>query len=141
MGAPTAVKEKAAGERILYYSQQPYGRQIHAVRVAPDGVVRSVERTLTPENIQQLKVGADTKQGAEERLGPPYLVTPGSGRGAAGETWEYWTSWGPVPQRLWLTFSEDGVLRNVTQLDDEPCQPFRFCVPGPGFGAFFGLRF
>ena len=141
MATPTIVKELADGDRILYYSQQPYGRQTYAVRLSPDGVVRSMERTLTPEKIEKLKPGTTTKQSAEELLGPVYRVTPETRNRALGDTWEYWTSWGPVPQRLWLSFSDDGVLRKVTQLDDEPCDPLRFCVPGPGFGAFFVRRY
>ena len=57
MGRPAERLKAADGDTIWFYPHQPFGRQMYAVRIAPQGVVRSVEQVLTVQNVAMLVPG------------------------------------------------------------------------------------
>jgi hypothetical protein len=117
MGKPTERLKAADGDTLWFYSRQPFGRMMYAVRVAPDGRVRSVLQTLTEENVRNAIPGTTTRAQARELFGPPYEVA--TNPRMQREIWTY-TMWNQTQWEyfLHLQFSPDGVLREVFILKD-----------------------
>jgi outer membrane protein assembly factor BamE (lipoprotein component of BamABCDE complex) len=126
MGEPAQVLRRPDGAKLLYFSRQPLGRAIYKATIGPDGVLRSLEQTLTPENIRRIQAGKGTKDEVRELLGPPYRVTRTPFK--PYDVWDYW--WQNVEdlRRLWLSFSDDGVAREVMDTHDFESDP----ASGPG---------
>ncbi len=72
-------------------------------------VSRSELSLLTPKNLESLRVNQTTKDEARQLLGPPYGVTRMPRQ--QYDAWEYWMTLDGTPYRLWLSFSDDAVLR------------------------------
>lgn len=125
MGAPAERIALANGDRALYYPRQPYGRATFVVTVGRDGVMKSIEQRLTPENLRKIVAGAWTKKEVRELLGPPF----DSGRLAwrPREWWGYRHHAQGEKRALWVQFSDDGVVRDVLDLPDP-----EFARPGGG---------
>lgn len=122
MGQPSERVKAADGDTVWFYPKQPYGRQMYAVRIAPDGRMRSMEQTLTEETLRKLAPGSTTKAGAREIIGPPYLVS--SNARLQREVWEY-TMYNLIHWEyyLYLQFSPDGILREYYMLKDYQKEP------------------
>lgn len=123
MGAPTEKVAVAGSDTLWFYSRNPAGFQSYAVRVGPDGVVRSVEQRLTVENMHKLRAGTTTSRDARELLGPPWRVAANARFG--GESWDY-RMYDAVQQEhnLSVQFGANGVVRQVVFLREvvnEPC--------------------
>jgi len=117
MGRPAEKLKAIDGDTIWFYPHQPFGRQMYAVRIAPQGVVRSVEQTLTEENLRKVVPGSTTSAQAREIFGPPYRVA-GNAR-MQREAWEYTMYNGQQWDFfLYLQFSPDGILREAFMLKD-----------------------
>ncbi len=117
MGQPHEKLTVAGGDSIWFYSRQPFGRRIFAVRLAPDGTLRGIEQTLTRENVFKIRANVDTQKDARERLGPPWQV--GRMTRQERDTWEYWMwEFEYWPKRLIVQFSYDGIVREVMILRD-----------------------
>jgi len=117
MGAPAERLKAADGDTIWFYPRQPFGRQMYAVRIAPDGRMRSVEQTLTERNLLKIVPGATTREQAREIFGPPWRVSFNARM--EREMWEYNTY--NQTQRdffLYLQFSPDGILREAIHIED-----------------------
>jgi outer membrane protein assembly factor BamE (lipoprotein component of BamABCDE complex) len=120
MGQPAQTLQRPGG-KLLYFSRQPFGRQIYKATIGPDGVLRSLEPTLTPDNIRRIQADKTTKDEARELLGPPYRVTRAPFK--PYDVWDYW--WQNVEdlRRLWVSFSDDGVAREVVDTHDFEADP------------------
>ena len=117
MGAPTERVKSGDGDTILFYSRQPLGREMYAVRVAPDGRVRSVEQTLTEANMRKAVPGATTKAQVRELFGPPYQTShfPRQQR----EVWTYTMfDQNQFDYYLHVQMSDDGIVREVIMIKD-----------------------
>lgn len=125
MGRP-AEKLERGGESIWWYPRGPMGFHSYAVRIGPDGVLREIEQRLTEENVRRLSVGTSTRQDVRELLGPPFDVQtlPRLKR----EVWEYQFLDVVFRWKLWVQFSDDGVVREVLQMrhpgEDPPGSSF-----------------
>jgi outer membrane protein assembly factor BamE (lipoprotein component of BamABCDE complex) len=121
MGTPALTLERPGGGRLLYFSRLPYGREIYKAAIGPDGTLQSLEQTLTAANIRGLQVDTTTRDQVRERLGPPYRITRAPFKPL--EVWEY--PWRIVEDRriLWLSFSDDGVLREFIEMHDFQSDP------------------
>jgi hypothetical protein len=121
MGQPAQALQRPDGAKLLYFSRQPFGRQIYKATIGPDGLLRGLEQTLTPDNIRAIQVDATTKDQVRERLGPPYRVTRAPFK--PYDVWEYW--WRNVEDRriLWISFSDDGIVREVLEMHDYQSDP------------------
>jgi hypothetical protein len=121
MGRPALTLERPGGGRLLYFSRLPYGREIYKASIGPDGALRSLEPTLTPANIRGLEMDKATRDQARELLGPPYRITRAPFKPL--EVWEY--PWRIMEDRriLWLSFSDDGVLREMIEMHDFQSDP------------------
>jgi hypothetical protein len=117
MGRPAEKLKAADGDTIYFYPHQPFGRTMVAVRIAPQGVVRSVEQVLTEANLRKMVPGVTTREQAREVFGPPYHVA--DNRRMEREIWEY-TMWSQTQWEhyLYLQFSPDGILREAFMLKD-----------------------
>lgn len=122
MGKPTERVTSGDGDTILFYSRQPLGRQIHAVRVAPDGRVRSVQQTLTEMNLRNAVPGTTTRAQVREIFGPPYQTTyfPRQQR----EVWTYTMyDLSQMEFLLHVQMSDDGIVREVMMIKDYNKEP------------------
>ena len=120
MGMPAQTLERPGG-RLLYFSRLPYGREIYKASIDPDGALRGLEPTLTPANIRGLALDQATRDQARELLGPPYRITRAPFKPL--EVWEY--PWRIMEDRriLWLSFSDDGVMRERIEMHDFQSDP------------------
>ncbi len=117
MGKPAEQLKAADGDTIWFYSRQPSGRQMYAARIGPDGRMRSIEQTLTEQNIRNLVPGVTTIAQAREILGPPWRISRFERQ--QRDLWEYTminiTQW---DYYLDVQFSYDGIVREVMMLKD-----------------------
>jgi hypothetical protein len=122
MGAPTERIKLADGDTAWYYARQPTGRMMYAVRISPDGVMRSKEQLLTEQNIARLYRDTTTREQARVIVGPPWQVARQERQGR--EVWEY-TMFNDllVEYFLYLQFSYDGILREVIMVKDYTKEP------------------
>lgn len=127
VGEPNARVELPGGMQTLYYSRQPFARESYAVRVGSNGIVTAVEPLFSAANFARLRVNETTDRQVRELLGPPYSVERMQRKPQTA--WDYWTRLDAVPTRVWVIFSDDGVLREVVKLDETP--PLEICG-GPG---------
>jgi outer membrane protein assembly factor BamE (lipoprotein component of BamABCDE complex) len=117
MGRPAERLKAADGDTIWFYPHQPYGRMMYAVRVAPDGRVRSVEQVLTEANVGKLVAGVTTRSQVRELFGPPYQTSnfPRQQR----EAWTYTLyNASQLDYYLHVQFSGDGIVREVILIQD-----------------------
>jgi hypothetical protein len=116
MGPAAAVRKAAGGETLRYYSREPYGRHIYLASIGSDGKLRSLNDTLTEENVAKLRTGASRDEDVREIVGPPYRVDqfPQMQR----EVWTYKMYSGTFPKDLYVQFSPDRVVREVMIIDD-----------------------
>ena len=120
MGRP-ADKLERAGESIWYYPRGPVGFHAYAVRLGPDGVLRSIEQRLTVGNVRLLLPGKTTRGDVRELLGPPFIESrmPRQQR----EVWEYQLLEYEFKWKLWVQFSDDGIVREVLQMRHPDMEP------------------
>ena len=122
MGAPAEKLPLAGGESEWFYPRQPFGRQTFAVRLGPDGVLRSIEQRLTTESLMKLRAGAMSQRDVRAILGPPWRVSYLDRQ--QREVWEYTMySSDQKESNLYVQFSGDGTLREVLMLRDLYYEP------------------
>jgi hypothetical protein len=117
MGAPAERITAAGGDSLWFYPRQPTGLHTYAVRLSPEGVVRSVEQRLTEANLKKIVVDTTTAKEVRELLGPPWRTShlALSDR----DVWEY-RMYNAVQREFNLSvlFSGDGRVRDVVFLED-----------------------
>jgi hypothetical protein len=122
MGAPAERIKLADGDTNWYYPRQPSGRMMFAVRMSPDGIMRSQEQLLTEQNIARLYRDTTTREQARVIVGPPWQVARFERQGR--EVWEYFMFNVELYEYfLYLQFSDDGILREVIMLKDYAKEP------------------
>src|SRR5262245_8426744 len=115
MGQPAEIIELRGGESLWEYPRG-LGRQTYAVRLAPDGRVRSVSQVLTLQNLARLVPGQSTPADAKLVLGPPFRTTEMARR--QRDVWEYYLYEDTRPVIVYLQFDRGGRLREVLRIDD-----------------------
>jgi hypothetical protein len=117
MGAPTERVKAADGDTVWFYSRQPFGRQMYAARIAPDGRLRSIEQVLTEANAGKLVPGQSTRAQVRELFGPPYLTS--RFERLEREVWT-WTIYNINQMDFYLhvQMSPDGIVREVIIIKD-----------------------
>lgn len=116
MGRPAQTLRKADGSQGLYFSRLPYGRQIFVATIGADGVLKGIEPTLDYEHIHRIKTGESTAKDVREILGPPDTTMKPLFKNV--EVWEYPWQLGEDHRLLWISFSPDGIVREVTDIHD-----------------------
>jgi hypothetical protein len=121
MGAPADTLKRPNGEHVLYFPRLPLGRDSYAATVGPDGVLRGLEPVLTQANIRRIAVNSTTKEQMRELIGPPYRVVRAAFK--PYDVWEY--PWHLVEEKrmLWVSVSDDGVVRDVLEIHDFESDP------------------
>jgi hypothetical protein len=120
MGKPDETVARANGDKVLFYSRQPAGRQIYGATIAPDGSLRGIAQTLVPENISRISAGI-SQSAVRDLLGPPYRT--GQTLLKPLDTWEYRWQIGEDRRVLWVAFASDGVAKEVTEMHDFEWEP------------------
>lgn len=123
MGTPTEKIAAPGKDALWFYSRNPSGFHSYAVRIGPDGILRSIEQRLTVENLQKLRPGTTTASDTRQLLGPPWRVAAHARLG--GESWDY-RMYDSTQQEhnLSVDFGANGVVRQVVflrELVNEPC--------------------
>ena len=117
MGVPTERIKLSDGDTAWYYARQPTGRMMYAVRMSPDGVMRSREQLLTEQNIARLYRDTTTREQARVIVGPPWRTSRLERQ--ERDVWEYTMfNAGLEEYFLYLQFSYDGILREVMMLQE-----------------------
>lgn len=117
MGVPTERIKLPDGDTAWYYARQPTGRMMYAVRVSPDGVMRSREQLLSEQNIARLVRDTTAREQARIIVGPPWRTSRLERQ--ARDVWEYTMfNAGLEEYFLYLQFSYDGILREVMMLQE-----------------------
>lgn len=121
MGEPAQRLSHADGDTVLYFSRLPVGRQIYAVIIGPDGRMKSVEPRLTRRSIERLALNTTTRDEVRDLLGPPYRSVRAALKPV--DVWEY--PWREVTDKriLWISFSGEGVVREVIDMRDTSDEP------------------
>lgn len=121
MGEPAQRLQRADGDSVWYFSRLPYGRAIYAVTLGPDGVMKNIEPRLTRENIARLELNATTRDQVRELIGPPWRTVRAALKPL--DVWEY--PWLEITDKriLWISFSDDGVAREVIEMRDFTAEP------------------
>jgi len=133
MGQPTAVKETKTGEKILWYSKLPYGRENYAALIDRQGTLLAFEQRLTDPFIARLQPNVSTADDIMDVLGPPFRRWKYPMKEM--EAWEYPVRLGPELQTLFVDVSPDFVVRSVYKLFDRDR-----ASPGLSIGGFtFGF--
>ncbi len=116
MGMPDERLTLPNGDTVLYFSRLPAGRAMYAVTIGADGVMKSIEQRLTRQHMVTIRPGTWTKNEVRALLGPPGLT----GRLVPDkrEWWEYKYRDFREYRVLWVQFSEDGVAREVIDMQD-----------------------
>lgn len=117
MGAPADRRTDANGDTVLYYPRGPLGLHTYAARIAPGGVLKSIEQLLTVENLKKLGPGVTTADQVREHLGPPGRISRLDRQ--QRDVWEYYMYGSePEPHFLYVQLSYDGIVREVLLLKD-----------------------
>ena len=116
MGAPSQTIRRPDGSAALYFSRMPYGRQIFMASFGPDRVLGRIEPTLDYEHIRRIKAGVSTVADVKEILGPPASAARAPFKPI--DVWEYQWQIGADLRLLWIGFSDDGIVREVTDIHD-----------------------
>ena len=117
MGEPADRLKRTGGDTLWYYSQLPFGRQVYVVTIGADGVMQAIEQTLTRANVDKIVRDTSTRDQVRELFGPPYRSTRAAFKPL--EVWEY--PWREITDKriLWISFSDDGVVREIIEMRDD----------------------
>jgi hypothetical protein len=116
MGKPAETLQRANGEEALYFSRLPLGRQMFVATTGPNGRLKSIEQVLDYQHIKRIRVGTTTADQVKEILGPPYRITRAPSKPL--DVWEYpWRS-GAENRVLWVSVSDDGIVREILDTHD-----------------------
>jgi hypothetical protein len=115
MGQPTETRQRANGDKALYYSHLPYGRETFVLTTGADGKLKGREQVLNTGNIKRIQAGVTAEQ-VRDLLGPPYRMTRAALKPV--EVWEYPWMVGEDKRVLWVAVAADGVVREVTDMHD-----------------------
>ena len=117
MGVPADRRTDANGDTVLYFPRGPLGLHTYAARIAPGGVLKSIEQLLTVENLTKLSPGVTTADQVREHFGPPRMVSRMERQ--QRDIWEYYMYGSePEPHFLYVQLSYDGIVREVLLLKD-----------------------
>ncbi|HMA90460.1 MAG TPA: hypothetical protein VKP89_17140 [Burkholderiales bacterium] len=122
MGTPADRMPVRDGDTIWYYPRGPEGLQTYAIRIAPDGVMRSIEQVLTVANMRKIVPGVTTGRQAREILGPPWQVTRIDSIGRDDLEYRMYDEM-RVEYNLYVRLSYDGIVREVLFLRDYSVEP------------------
>lgn len=70
MGEPGMEWQNQDGSRTWEYTRQPEGMVCYMLTLGTDGILRSIEQALTPENLARVQPGMDKEQ-VRRLLGKP----------------------------------------------------------------------
>jgi hypothetical protein len=122
MGVPAERIRLPDGDTNWYYPRQPTGRTMFAVRMSPEGVMRSKDQLLTEANLVRLVPGTTQREQARVIVGPPWRTARLERQ--QREVWEYHMyNVEQMDYFLYLQFSYDGILREVIMLKDYAKEP------------------
>ncbi|HXZ52302.1 MAG TPA: hypothetical protein VEH51_09900 [Burkholderiales bacterium] len=122
MGPPADRIAAPNGDSTWYYPRGPAGLQTYAIRIAPDGVMKSKEQVLTVANMRKIVPGVTTGRQVREILGPPWQLTRIDSIGRDDLEYRMYDEM-RVEYNLYVRLSYDGIVREVLFLRDYSVEP------------------
>jgi hypothetical protein len=120
MGAPTATRAEANGDRVWEYARGAAGFHTYMVRMGPDGKFKELTQVLTEERLARIVPGKTTLAEVRQLLGTPSFED----RYGIGLTWSWRYKKGDVhPGYLVVTFNPDDTVRDKIAILDHPRGP------------------
>ena len=120
LGQPTLKLPAAGGVTEYFYSLQPEGRRTYAAVIGADGVLKALEQRLEPKFLGQVVAGMTADQ-VRELLGPPWKITHFVFKNQ--DVWEYKWLLAEEKRVLWIGFTADGKVAEVTNIHDYESDP------------------
>ena len=122
MGTPADRLVAPNGDSVWYYPRGPSGLDTYAVRLGPDGILRSIEQTLTVANVRTLVPGTSTDTDVRRLLGPPWRKTQ-EGR-PSNEIWQYRMYDDTKTEcNFYVWFSDTGLVKDTLLIKDFSVEP------------------
>ena len=125
MGQPTDMRQRPNGDKALYYSRLPYGREMFVLTTGPDGKLKGNEQVLNAANVKRVRAGLTGEQ-VRDLLGPPSQATRAPFKPLT--VWEYPWKIGEDKRVLWVAVADDGVVREVTEMHDFAAEYPQSCM-------------
>jgi hypothetical protein len=121
MGTPAETLKRPNGDKVLFFPRLPLGRETYAAMIGPDGTLRGIDQVLTRDNVNRIAVNSTTRDQLRSLIGPPYRVVRAAFK--PYDVWEY--PWHVMEDRrmLWVSLSDDGVVREVLEIHDFESDP------------------
>lgn len=119
MGEPAAIHKAQAGAPYAEsweYPHGPVGRHTYMVRFGADGKVVRVDQVLMPKTLQEVRIGATSRDDVASLLGRPGSRAMTS----LGEQWTYYAIDPEFPRKITMTvtFDQSGRVKSAGQSDD-----------------------
>jgi hypothetical protein len=116
LGKPTQTLQRPDGQKVLYFSKTPLGRQTFVARTGPDGRLIGIEQVLDSRHFDRIRTGITTSDQLKELLGPPSRIVRYAFKPL--DVWEYpWKSDSQL-RVLSVSVSDDGIVRDVSDTRD-----------------------
>jgi outer membrane protein assembly factor BamE (lipoprotein component of BamABCDE complex) len=125
MGQPSDTRQRANGDKALYYSRLPYGREMYVLTTGADGKLKANEQVLNAANVKRVQAGLTGEQ-VRDLLGPPAQATRAPFKPYT--VWEYPWRIGEDKRVLWVSVADDGVVREVADLHDFAAEYPQSCM-------------
>jgi SmpA/OmlA family protein len=120
MGAPTATRAEANGDRVWEYARGAAGFHTYMVRMGPDGKFKEITQVLTEDNLAKIVPGKTTRSEVMQLLGAPSFED----QYGVGLTWSWRYKKGDVhPGHLVVTFGPGGIVTTKVAILDMPRGP------------------
>ena len=120
MGAPTATRAEANGDRVWEYARGAAGFHTYMMRLGPDGKLKELTQVLTEERLARIVPGKTTQSEVRQLLGTPSFED----QYGVGPTWSWRYKKGDVHSgHLVVTFNPDGTVRDKIAIVDMPRGP------------------
>ena len=122
MGAPALQLPLPDGGTVWYYPRNPQGLATYAVRLGPDGTVRSVEQVLTADNARKIVSEKSTAADVLSLIGPSWRTTR---EGAPPrEVWQYrMYDETRTECNFYVWFSDSGLVEKTLLIKDFSIEP------------------
>jgi outer membrane protein assembly factor BamE (lipoprotein component of BamABCDE complex) len=120
MGAPTATRAEANGDRVWEYARGAAGFHTYMVRMGPEGKFKEITQVLTEDNLARIVPGKTTQSEVRRLLGTP----SSEDQYGVGLTWSWRYKKGDVhPGYLVVNFNPDDTVRDKIAILDHPRGP------------------
>jgi len=116
MGPAVYRRAGPGGDKYVYYSRLPFGREMYVATIDSSGTLKALEQRLQERYFAKVQPGVTRADDIRALFGPPHRIDKFARMGR--EIWEYpWR--GLTSDRLLLVqYSYDGIVREFYSIED-----------------------